>query len=91
MELEEPSTEINFNRSVPMSTYLVCFIIADFKSQSVEINTQGIGENFQLRVFATPHQIQKVEFARDVGKAIIEYYIDYFQIQYPLPKLGTDD
>lgn len=71
-----------------MSTYLSCFIVSDFLFKNTTVDTNGIGEEFELRVFATPEQINKVNFALDVGKQIIEYYIQYFKIPYPLPKLG---
>ncbi|XP_058986730.1 glutamyl aminopeptidase-like [Musca domestica] len=80
-------TEVYFTKSVPMSTYLACFIISDFQSKGVTIDTKGIGEEFQMRVFATPEQLDKVDFAVEVGKGVIEYYVQYFQIPYPLPKL----
>ncbi|XP_017474764.1 PREDICTED: glutamyl aminopeptidase-like [Rhagoletis zephyria] len=79
--------EVFFNQSVPMSTYLACFIVSDFANKSTTINTNGIGENFTLRAFATPEQLDKVDFALEVGQTVIEYYIQYFQVEYPLPKL----
>lgn len=81
-------TEVYFAKSVPMSTYLACFIVSDFQSRDVVVDTKGIGDPFDLRVFATPEQINKVDFAVEVGKGVIEYYVQYFQIPYPLPKLG---
>ncbi|KAH8359852.1 hypothetical protein KR093_009103 [Drosophila rubida] len=80
-------TEVMFAKSVPMSTYLACFIVSDFAAKSVAIDTKGIGSSFDMGVYATPEQIDKVDFALEVGKGVIEYYIDYFQIEYPLPKL----
>ncbi|XP_001358398.3 glutamyl aminopeptidase [Drosophila pseudoobscura] len=80
-------TEVTFSKSVPMSTYLACFIVSDFTAKFVEVDTKGIGETFTMGVYATPEQIGKVDFATEVGKGVIEYYIDYFQIEYPLPKL----
>lgn len=71
-----------------MSTYLACFIVSDFKYKTVQIDTKGIGEEFEMRVFATPEQLEKVDFALAVGKSVIEYYVQYFKIPYPLPKLG---
>lgn len=79
--------EVSFAKSVPMSTYLACFIVSDFSFREVEIDTKGIGDTFKMGVYATPEQINKVDFATEVGKGVIEYYIDYFQIEYPLPKL----
>lgn len=80
-------TEVRFAKSVPMSTYLACFIVSDFEAKTVAIDTKGIGESFDMGVYATPEQLDKVDFALEVGKGVIEYYIDYFQIEYPLPKL----
>lgn len=76
---------VHFNTSVPMSTYLACFIVSDFKSKNATINASG--KNITLRVFATAAQLDKVDFALDTGKKMTEYYIDYFKTEYPLPKL----
>lgn len=73
-----------------MSTYLACFIVSDFKYKSKIVETKGIGKNFELRVFATPAQLNKVDLALDIGVKITEYFINYFQIAYPLPKLGKN-
>lgn len=71
-----------------MSTYLACFIVSDFAHKAVKIDTKGIGDEFDMRVFATPEQLDKVDFSVTVGKGVIEYYVQYFKIPYPLPKLG---
>ncbi|XP_055587831.1 aminopeptidase A-like isoform X2 [Uranotaenia lowii] len=84
-----PATGLNtavFNPSVPMSTYLVVFIVSDFLDERVTIRPK-IGEPFELRVFATPFQMNNVRFARDTAEKIIQHYIEYFDIPYPLPKL----
>lgn len=66
-----------------MSTYLVCFIVSDF-----EYTEDLIKDKITFRVYATPAQLEKTNYAREIGKNVIEYYIDYFGIEYPLPKLG---
>lgn len=71
-----------------MSTYLACFIVSDFKEKHETVSTNNIGKPFQMRVFATPAQLDKVDFALQTGVKITEYFIKYFQIEYPLPKLG---
>lgn len=95
--MNEESTDIDeatqtatthFAESVPMSTYLSAFIVSDFQHKELPIDSKGVGNNFTLRAFATPAQLEKVTFALDTAKAITEYYIDYFQEEYPLPKLG---
>ncbi|XP_058812404.1 glutamyl aminopeptidase isoform X2 [Topomyia yanbarensis] len=75
-----------FNPSVPMSTYLVVFIVSDFQFNAQNI-VPSIGNPFDLRVYATPTQIGNVQFALSTATAVIKHYIEYFNIEYPLPKL----
>lgn len=70
-----------------MSTYLVCFIVSDFKYTEDFILPNS--DNIKFRVYATPEQLEKTNFAREIGKSVIEYYIKFFDITFPLPKLGT--
>lgn len=81
------TSTVHFNTSVPMSTYLACFIVSDFKHKEKTVAANGTGRDVQLRVFATAAQLDKVTFALDTGKQMTEYYIQYFKIGYPLPKL----
>ncbi|KAH8382119.1 hypothetical protein KR009_002030 [Drosophila setifemur] len=80
-------TETLFETSVSMSTYLVCIIVSDFASKSTTVQANGIGEDFTMEAFATSHQIDKVDFALEFAAAVTEYYIQYYQVAYPLPKL----
>lgn len=77
-------TTVEFRESVPMVTYLSCFIVSDFERLSPVTVSQG----FPLSVYSTPAQLNKTKYAIEVGVNIIEYYIQYFGIPYPLPKLG---
>lgn len=78
--------KVNFQKSVPMSTYLTVFIVSDFvfKSQTIE---PSVGQPFELRCFSTPAQVDKLDFALQTSVNVIKYYINYFNIEYPLPKL----
>lgn len=79
----------NFHESVPMSTYLTVFIVSDFASRTGQVNVGSeVGEPFDLSIHATPGQYNKTEYAFIISKDIIEFYIKYFNIPYPLPKLG---
>ncbi|XP_017144401.1 glutamyl aminopeptidase [Drosophila miranda] len=80
-------TEAIFESTVSMSTYLVCIIVSDFASKSTTVNANGIGEDFSMEAFATPHQLNKVDFALEFGAAVTEYYIQYYNVPYPLTKL----
>lgn len=85
-EYAEGLVKVNFRESVPMSTYLTVFIVSDFLSKSETINP-AVGDPFELRCFATPAQVDKLDFALKTSVEVIKYYVDYFQIPYPLPKL----
>lgn len=79
--------EVTFEDSVAMSTYLSAFIVSDFDFLEADVKAHGMGEDFKMRVYATPEQKSKMNFALDTGVKITEYYIDYFKVEYPLPKL----
>ncbi|CAH2076272.1 unnamed protein product, partial [Iphiclides podalirius] len=78
---------VSFATSVPMSTYLACFVICDFDFKQTVINANGIGNNFELRSFAQKDQMHKIDFAQDIGKRATEFYIKYYEVPFPLPKL----
>lgn len=70
-----------------MSTYLACFIVSDFKHTETTFNNNGV--EIPFKVFSSPEQLSKTKYAAEVGKKVIEYYVDYFKLEYPLPKLGN--
>nr|XP_045603518.1 glutamyl aminopeptidase-like [Procambarus clarkii] len=74
-------TEVVFERSVPMVTYLACFVVCDF--DYVQTFTQG---QKPFRVYATPDQITRANYSLNIGVDVLNYYEDYFQVDYPLPK-----
>lgn len=77
-----------FKESVAMSTYLTVFIVSDFARTNVTVNEKAeIGKPFELSVYSTPGQLSKTDYALNTSQKIIEFYIDYFKIPYPLPKL----
>ncbi|CAG9823832.1 unnamed protein product [Phaedon cochleariae] len=76
---------ISFEETVSMSTYLSCFIVSDFAHTENSFDNKG--QIIPLKVYASPDNLNKTTYAGEVGKKVIEYYIDYFNIKYPLPKL----
>lgn len=79
-------TTVTFAKSVPMSTYLACFIVSDFVA--VTRMAKGLdNREFPVSVYTTRDQKEKGSLALDIGVKIIEYYINLFGIDYPLPKL----
>ncbi|XP_067885851.1 endoplasmic reticulum aminopeptidase 1-like isoform X2 [Heterodontus francisci] len=73
--------EDQFDVSVKMSTYLVAFIVADFKWVSKETK-HGV----KISVYSVPDKINQTSFALDAAVRLLDFYEDYFNIPYPLPK-----
>ncbi|KAA0716990.1 Endoplasmic reticulum aminopeptidase 1 [Triplophysa tibetana] len=81
LELPHGLFEDQFDESVKMSTYLVAFIVSDFLSIS-KTSQHGV----QISVYAVPEKIDQAEFALDAAVRLLDFYDDYFDIPYPLPK-----
>ncbi|XP_064595580.1 glutamyl aminopeptidase-like [Liolophura sinensis] len=70
-----------FRRSVPMSTYLVCFIVCDFLQLNMTTN-----EGTLVRVWATPDKIEQTRYALALANNTMSLYERKFNLPYPLPK-----
>ena len=44
----------------------------------------------QVSVYAVPDKINQADYALDAAVTLLEFYEDYFNIPYPLPKQGID-
>uniref|UniRef100_A0A8C3KZ38 Endoplasmic reticulum aminopeptidase 1 n=1 Tax=Chrysolophus pictus TaxID=9089 RepID=A0A8C3KZ38_CHRPC len=73
--------EDHFDTSVKMSTYLVAFIVSDFKSIS-KITNHGV----KISIYTVPEKINQAHYALDAAVKLLDFYEDYFSIPYPLPK-----
>ncbi|KAF7480957.1 glutamyl aminopeptidase [Marmota monax] len=71
-----------FQKSVPMSTYLVCFAVHQFASI-----TKMSESGKPLTIYVQPEQKHTAEYAANITKIIFDYFEDYFAINYSLPKL----
>ncbi|KAK6305975.1 hypothetical protein J4Q44_G00229000 [Coregonus suidteri] len=81
VELPGGVLEDHFDTSVRMSTYLVAFIVSDFQSVS-KTTSHGV----KISVYAVPDKINQTEFALNAAVRLLDFYDDYFDIPYPLPK-----
>ncbi|KAJ8380663.1 hypothetical protein SKAU_G00014410 [Synaphobranchus kaupii] len=81
VELSNGLLEDYFDVSVKMSTYLVAFIVSDFLSVS-KMSQHGV----KISVYAVPEKIDQAEFALNAAVKLLDFYDDYFDIPYPLPK-----
>ncbi|XP_022047164.2 endoplasmic reticulum aminopeptidase 1b isoform X2 [Acanthochromis polyacanthus] len=73
--------EDHFDTTVKMSTYLVAYIVSDFLSVS-KTTKHGV----EISVYAVPEKIDQTAFALDAAVKLLDFYDDYFDIPYPLPK-----
>ncbi|KAJ8982959.1 hypothetical protein NQ317_005276 [Molorchus minor] len=67
----------HFEESLPMSTYLVAFVVSDFESIS----------NGNFSIWARKSALGQAHYSLKIGPAILKYYEEFFGIDYPLPKL----
>ena len=72
---------VKFATTPKMSTYLVAFLVGDFKCVS------GEADGTPIRACATPGQEEKGKFAVSAAEYILHWYNNYFGIKYPMPKL----
>lgn len=81
VELPGGLLEDHFDTTVKMSTYLVAYIVCDFLSVS-RTTQHGV----KISVYAVPEKIDQTAFALEAAVKLLDFYDDYFDIPYPLPK-----
>uniref|UniRef100_A0A8C1QWX4 Aminopeptidase n=1 Tax=Cyprinus carpio TaxID=7962 RepID=A0A8C1QWX4_CYPCA len=74
--------EDQFEVSVRMSSYLLAFIVCDFRSVS-GMTATGIN----ITIYAVPEKWHQTHYALEAALRLLEFYEQYFNILYPLPKL----
>jgi aminopeptidase N len=72
---------LRFATTPKMSTYLVAFLVGDFKC------TEGKSDGVPIRACSTPDKVELTKFALESAKYVLHYYNAYFGIKYPMPKL----
>ena len=73
----------HFERSVPMSTYLVAMIVCDFEHRTSD--PVSVSE-VDVRIWARKNAIEQTEYARSIAAKILRYFEVFFDVPYPLPK-----
>lgn len=81
-ELEGGLLEDHFETTVKMSTYLVAYIVCDFKSVS-GTTSSGV----KVSIYASPDKWSQTHYALEASLKLLDFYESYFDINYPLPKL----
>ncbi|GAU94501.1 hypothetical protein RvY_06267 [Ramazzottius varieornatus] len=70
-----------YNRTLPMSTYLLVIVVCDFT------NKEKVADNgVKVRVWTRPDALAQGEFALDVAVQMLTHFENYFGIPFPLSK-----
>ena len=80
--LNDKETQVKFQETPIMSTYLLFFAIGKIKSKQLKTNN-----NILIRVWATNEQERFSDFALKTSEKLLDYFESYFGTKYPLPKL----
>ncbi|XP_043210449.1 aminopeptidase N-like [Amphibalanus amphitrite] len=71
-----------FEKSMPMSTYLVAFVVSDMVARESDPSLSDT----RFRVWSRAEAEEQTKYAGKIGPAILEYYEDFFKTDFPLPK-----
>jgi puromycin-sensitive aminopeptidase len=81
-DLGDGKRQVTFAETMPMSTYLVAFIVGQF-DLTAALDVGGV----PLRIACTPGKLHLTHFALEAGAAAVRFLEDYFEIPYPSDKL----
>jgi aminopeptidase N len=82
-DLGDGTTRVRFAPSPKMSTYLLFFGLGDFDRATATVDGTEVGVVTQKGLAA------QADFALQSSKAVLHEYNDYFDVDYPLPKLDN--
>jgi puromycin-sensitive aminopeptidase len=81
-DLGNGNSQVTFAETMPMSTYLVAFVVGPF-DLTAPADVGGV----PLRIATTPGKQHLTPFAVEAGTAALRFLEDYFEIPYPGGKL----
>ncbi|MBX4190584.1 M1 family metallopeptidase, partial [Candidatus Saccharibacteria bacterium] len=71
-----------FETTPIMSTYLLAFAYGELEYKEAKTTS-----DISVRVYATPDKVELTDFAVDVAKRCLDFFEEYYDTPYPLPKL----
>ncbi len=74
-------TTTSFKTTPVMSTYLLAFVFGE-----LGYNEAKTKQGTVVRTYATPENVKLTEFSLDIAVKVLDFYHDYFGIDYPLEK-----
>lgn len=79
---EDGSVTTYFQNSPPISTYLVAFVVSEFPHL-----TGNISRPILQRVYARTTAMNQSDLIFELSEPMLDKMIEYFRVDYPLPKL----
>jgi aminopeptidase N len=71
-----------------MSTYLIAVVISDFKCRSTFYTSKLTNKNTTIEICAKPTASDQLDLAFNSSVSLLEFFETYYNVSYPLPKLG---
>ena len=83
---EDGKHVVRFRETMPMSTYLVAFVVGPLEATEPTSIPKAGGGTIPLRIVHVPGKAHLTAFGLDVGAAALRWYQDYYGIPYPTDK-----
>ncbi|CAG9794645.1 unnamed protein product [Diatraea saccharalis] len=71
-----------FDESVPMSTYLVAFVVSNFS----HVESPADLSTTKFRIWARSDAIDQTSYAANIGPRVLTHFEKFFNVSFPLPK-----
>merc|ERR1719245_2621447 len=79
--VDDKSRLVSFSESPIMSTYLVAIVVGEFEASETKTK-----DNITVRCLTPMGKVEQGRFALEASKRALEYYTEFFNVPYPLPK-----
>ena len=70
-----------FSATQRMSTYLVAFLVSDFTYRPSYTD-----DGMEFRIWARDDLYEQTRYASEIGPVVLDFYEQYFNLPFPLPK-----
>ena len=75
----------SFEETPKMASYLLALVVSDF--EFIEGHTK---RGTRFRIWSRKEAINETQYALDAGIEVLEFYEEYYGIQFPLQKQGKN-
>ena len=80
--VDDKTRLVRFSESPIMSTYLVAIVVGEFEASETKTK-----DNITVRCLTPMGKVEQGRFALEASKRALEYYTEFFNVPYPLPKV----